>query len=291
MKTFGPVAATATGNIRRGGKAMITRREFSKLGLGFAAVSTGAHTILGARGGRDGDAPSQAIPPKEWTGGRRTGIRPNGTYWGGGPEQIDVLSGNLSYSLPVVLAGGRGVNVRIPCSYNSQMWERDNPKVLSYGADTGVGYGWRVQMGSVVPQLSGRSVTGYSFISDTGAEFPLSPSQGVWVSLQGLFVSYDPSWRRLQFPDGTFWIMGCESASGEADAGGAAPDAGAGQERQPDHRPLYERNRRAAGKHELPHTGDTGFSRRRRGFRTKDVHLRLRRRRGSSSAFHYQSYR
>ena len=199
---------------------MITRRDFTKFGFGVAAFSAGAHTILSA--GNKNDV-FHVIPQKEWTGGRRTGIRPNGTYWGGGGEQIDVLSGNLNYSLPLIIAGGRGVNIRILCSYNSQLWERDNPTVLSHGIDTGFGYGWRIQLGSIVPQYSQRKITGYLFINETGAEFPLSFSQGVWVSLQGLFISYDPSAKRLQFPDGTFWILGCESASGEADAGALYP--------------------------------------------------------------------
>jgi len=200
---------------------MITRRDFTKVGISAAAFAAGAQVITSASNNKNDVA--TVIPPKEWTGTRRVGTRPNGIYWGGGAELIDVLSGNLNYSLPLITAGGRGVNVRILCSYNSQLWERDNPKVLSYGMDTGCGYGWRVQLGSIIPQYSGKNIVGYLFVSDTGAEFPLTLSQGVWVSLHGLFVSYDPSKRKLQFPDGTFWVMGCESAFGEADAGAFYP--------------------------------------------------------------------
>ena len=199
----------------------ISRRDFTKFGFGAAAIAAGAQVITSSQ--KDVNAFPSVIPPKEWAGSRRTGIRPNGTYWGGGNERIDVLSGNLNYSIPLFIAGGRGVNVRILCSYNSQLWERDNPKVLSYGKDTGYGYGWRIQLGSVVPQFSGRNISGYTYISDTGAEYPLSLSSGVWASLQGLYISYDPSKRKLQFPDGTFWVMGCESSPGEADAGALYP--------------------------------------------------------------------
>ena len=182
---------------------MISRRGFTKLGLGGAVFAAGAKIITSAHGNAN-DFPA-VVPQPEWTGLRRVGIRPNGTYWGGNPEQIDVLSGNLNYSLQLIIAGGRGVNIRILCSCNSQLWERDNPQVLSYGIETGVDYGWRIQLGSTIPQYSEGKIAGYLFISDTGAEFPLSFSQGVWVSLQGLFISYDPSKKRLQFPDGTFW--------------------------------------------------------------------------------------
>ena len=176
----------------------ISSQDFAKFGFGAAAFAAGAQVITSASSNKN-DA-SVAIPP-EWTGSRRVGTRPNGAYWVGGAELIDVLSGNLNYSQPLLTAGGRGVNVRFLISYNSQLWERDNPKVLSYGIDTGYGYGWRVQLGSIIPQYSVKNITGYTFISDTGAEFPLTLSRGVWASLQGLFISYDPSKRKLQFPD------------------------------------------------------------------------------------------
>ena len=39
---------------------------------------------------------------------RRTGVRTNGAYWGGNGEQIDLLSGNLNFTLPLIRAQGRG---------------------------------------------------------------------------------------------------------------------------------------------------------------------------------------
>ena len=202
---------------------MITRREFTKFGLGAAGIAAGAKAIISAQ--KDSNAFPTVVHQPEWSGIRRVGIRPNGTYWGGRSEQIDVLSGNLNYSLPMLIAGGRGANVGIVCSYNSQLWERDNPTTISHGTDTGVGYGWCIQFGAIIPQYVRGNVAGYLFISDTGAEFPLSFSRGVWVSLQGLFISYDPSKRVLQFPDGTFWDMDCQSASGEVDVGALYPTA------------------------------------------------------------------
>jgi len=61
---------------------MITRREFSKLGLGVAAFSASTNTLFSANN-KGGEPSSSAIPPKEWAGGRRVGIRVNGSYWGG----------------------------------------------------------------------------------------------------------------------------------------------------------------------------------------------------------------
>jgi len=134
-----------------------------------------------------------------------------------------MLSGNLNFSLPLVLAVSRGAVAKIVCSYNSQLWETSGSKEQSYGIDSSFGYGWRVQIGSIVPQLSQRGVSGYTYINESGAEYPLSLSRGVWVSLQGLFINYNPTEKRLRFPDGTFWVMGCESAAGEYDAGALYP--------------------------------------------------------------------
>ncbi|MBN1570143.1 MAG: hypothetical protein JXA73_20035, partial [Acidobacteria bacterium] len=199
---------------------MITRREFSKIGLGMTVFSGSVHAMLGSG---EGDDAHSILSPREWAGSRRVGIRVNGSYWGGNNEQIDMLSGNLNYSLPLVTAGGRGKYLKILCSYNSQIWEHDSKKTLAYANDVGFGYGWRIQIGSIVPKLSEKECVGYTFINNSGAEYPLSFSQGVWISLQGLYISYDPSKERLQFPDGTFWIMGCASSAGEADAGTKHP--------------------------------------------------------------------
>ncbi len=201
---------------------MITRREFSKLGLGVAALSTGVNAF--GDDNMDKSSRDSGIPatPKDWTGSRRVGLRVNGAYWGGSYEQLDILSGNLSFCMPLVYAISRGVTAKVVCSYNSQLWEENGANELAHGTDSGFGHGWRIQIGSLVPQTVGKS-DGYTYINDSGAEYPLSPLKGRWVSLQGLYISYDPAEARLQFPDGTFWIMGCESAAGECDRGARYP--------------------------------------------------------------------
>jgi hypothetical protein len=53
---------------------------------------------------------------------RRSGVKPLGTYWGGGQEQIDMVSGNLNYTIPLLTAQGRSFTVPISLSYNAQNW-------------------------------------------------------------------------------------------------------------------------------------------------------------------------
>ncbi|MCI0718723.1 MAG: hypothetical protein L0338_07070, partial [Acidobacteria bacterium] len=47
-------------------------------------------------------------PPAGAVDPRRTGVRPTGSYWGAEGEQIDLLSGNLNFTLPLLRAQGRG---------------------------------------------------------------------------------------------------------------------------------------------------------------------------------------
>ncbi|HSW38304.1 MAG TPA: hypothetical protein VLL97_02290, partial [Acidobacteriota bacterium] len=199
---------------------MITRRQFSRLGLGLAALSSCAGTLFGS--GRNGPT-TTVLPPKEGERLRRTGVRVNGSYWGAGGEQIDMLSGNLCFSLPLLTASGREMKASMACSYNSQLWEQHNSRFHEHGADAGYGYGWRAQFGAVVPHAENGVIRGYTYIDASGAEYPLSFSRGVWVSLQGLYISYCPLEMRLQFPDGTFWILGCRSVPGEHDSGAQYP--------------------------------------------------------------------
>ena len=107
---------------------MITRRQFSKLGLGLAALSSHAGALFGS--GRD-EGTTTVLPSKEGVHLRRTGVRFYGAYWGAGGEQIDMLSGNLCFSLPLLTASGRGISASVACSYNSQVWERRQSRFRS----------------------------------------------------------------------------------------------------------------------------------------------------------------
>ncbi len=58
--------------------------------------------------------------------GQRVGVRPTGAYWGGGNENIDFLSGNLNFTLPLLKTlgcGGWGVPFNL--IYNCQNWRQD----------------------------------------------------------------------------------------------------------------------------------------------------------------------
>lgn len=62
---------------------------------------------------------------------REVGVRPTGSYWGGGGEQIDMRSGNLNFSLPLLKLVKRGWSVPLAMTYNSQ-----NQYLISTGTGT-----------------------------------------------------------------------------------------------------------------------------------------------------------
>ena len=165
--------------------------------------------------------PAGAIDP------RRAGISSTGSYWGGGGEQIDTLSGNLNFSAPLVTPRGRpGWTVPLNLNYNSQNWRQDNSVNWDLGADVGYGFGWKAQIGSITPYYSGYSngVDHYVYADGSGAQYRLDQNSGnVWSSLQGIYVWFDANAGRLHFKDGTFWTMGSTSGGTEFDAGTMYP--------------------------------------------------------------------
>ena len=48
---------------------------------------------------------------------REVGLRPLGSYWGAGSEQIDMRSGNLNYSIPLIKAMARGWSASFNLTY------------------------------------------------------------------------------------------------------------------------------------------------------------------------------
>ncbi len=86
---------------------------------------------------------------------RKVGVRPLGSYWGATPENIDLQSGNLSFSLPTVTAQARGgVAVPFRVSYNSLNWRKDPSGTWMLGTDVGFGWGWKMLAGSLTPVYS-----------------------------------------------------------------------------------------------------------------------------------------
>ncbi|MCC6539427.1 MAG: hypothetical protein IT162_17885, partial [Bryobacterales bacterium] len=156
---------------------------------------------------------------------RQTGVRPLGSYWGAAGENIDMRSGNLNFSLPLLKAQGRhGVSLALGLSYNSQNWRKNGANTFKIGADVGYGFGWRLAAGSIFPVWNGGNFSHYIFTDATGAEYRLDVNEGgIWWSKEGLYVAYDPGTFRVRFMDGTFWTMGSISAGTEQDAGTRYP--------------------------------------------------------------------
>jgi hypothetical protein len=150
-----------------------------------------------------------------------------GNYWGGGGEQIDTLSGNLNFTLPLLTAQGRaGWKIPVGLSYNAQNWRQDNGANWQLGSDVGFGFGWRMTIGSITPYYIywWDGPDHYVFTDSTGAEYRLDVNNGgVWSSTHGVYVWFDSNANVLHFKDGTFWVMGCTSGGTEPDAGTEYP--------------------------------------------------------------------
>jgi hypothetical protein len=173
---------------------------------------------------------SQAFPVHTPAAGgidpRRTGVRSNGAYWGGGGEQIDLLSGNLNFTLPLLRAQGRGGwGVTFALNYNSTNFRKDTAATWKLGRDLGYGFGWKFLAGSLAEYRSGwYTVDHYLFTDSTGAEYRLNQqSGGIWYSQEGIYVRYDPAKNQLYFPDGSFWEFNAVSSGAEEDAGTMYP--------------------------------------------------------------------
>jgi RHS repeat-associated protein len=164
-------------------------------------------------------APSGSIEP------RRVGIRAEGSYYGGAGEQLDMRSGNLNYSLPLISAQGRGGwSLPLGLSYNSQNWRKDSA-TWRFGRDVGYGFGWRLMAGAITPIYSDAlTVHHYIFTDSTGAEYRLDVnSSGVWTSSQGTYMNYVEATNRIYFNNGSWWQMDCVSGGVEEDAGSRYP--------------------------------------------------------------------
>ena len=161
---------------------------------------------------------------------RRVGVRPTGSYWGGMGENIDTLSGNLNFSIPLLKAQGRkDSSIAISLSYNSQIWRHDNGGDWMLGQDVGYGLGWRLSPGSITPFWNGTYYTQldhYTFVDSSGAEYRLykDPSHPtLYISKESIYVTFDSNTNRLWFNNGTFWAMNCVSGGTESDFGTMYP--------------------------------------------------------------------
>jgi RHS repeat-associated protein len=156
---------------------------------------------------------------------RRVGIHSLAPQWGALGESIDMRSMNLNYMVPLVKPVGRnGVSAPIALSYNSQLWRKDGSTIYKLGADVGYGFGWRLMAGSVVPIYSGSTLLHYLFTDASGAEYKLDVNaSGVWSGKEGIYVSFNSNTNRLEFTDGSTWLMDCVSGANEQDSGSRYP--------------------------------------------------------------------
>lgn len=152
---------------------------------------------------------------------RQPGVRALGSYWGASGENIDMQSGNLNFSIPLMKAGGRGISLSMGLSYNSQLWRKDAAGSWMLGRDTGFGFGWRFGAGALIPYYTSYyDFDHYTFLDSTGAEYRLQRAgNGLWTTSDGLYLTFDSNTNRLWFNDGSFWYFGCQSGGTEADAG------------------------------------------------------------------------
>jgi YD repeat-containing protein len=174
-----------------------------------------------------GTAFNVTTPPAGSIDPRRVGITALAPMWGGTGENIDVRSGNLNYTIPLVKPVGLGgLSVPINLSYNSQFWRQESGTTWRLLNPTGNGVGWMVQAGSLTPVYTWAwsAPTYYLFVDTTGAEYRLDQvSNGVYSSTQSIYVWFDSNTKRLWFKDGTFWLFGCISAGYQGDAGTMYP--------------------------------------------------------------------
>ncbi|MEJ7606920.1 MAG: hypothetical protein WKF37_11780 [Bryobacteraceae bacterium] len=75
---------------------------------------------------------------------RQIGLRNSSVHWGGAGEQIDMQSGNLNLTVPLLTAQARsGLSATFALNYNTQMWRKDalpsGQAIWKYGRDMGMG--------------------------------------------------------------------------------------------------------------------------------------------------------
>lgn len=188
---------------------MLTRRDF---GL-FAAATALASSARLSGETQSSSTPAESISP------RRVGLRHHGVHWGHAPEKIDLLSGNLNLTFPLIHARSRRASAVAALSYNSQLSVGKASGTEWAAMDLGTGFGWAVRVASIVPATDNGTTTGYTYLDAHGTEYTLTPSGSAWVSLHGAYLTFDPTSATLKEANGNTLVFGCTSSAGEPDAG------------------------------------------------------------------------
>jgi RHS repeat-associated protein len=154
------------------------------------------------------------------------GKSPLAAYYGSGPEVVNLESGNLVLSFPLIPIQGRtgGTSPGLQLVYNSQVWSRDASGVQYTAVDAGYGAGWSLWLGATYPVYASGVIDHYRFIDSSGATHRLYPSTGdTYVSRDSTYLKWDRVLHRLWFRDGTFWDFDYVSLDPEPDAGTRYP--------------------------------------------------------------------
>lgn len=133
-----------------------------------------------------------ATPPAGSIDPHRVGVQRTGNYWGGAGEHIDLVSGNLNFTIPLVTAVGRnGLTATFALSHNSQNWRNAYGINRMLGADTGYGFGWQLMLGSLLPvwgRLQGAVLSLYGLNRRAIPPGPRQRQRGLGLAEQRLRV-------------------------------------------------------------------------------------------------------
>ena len=195
---------------------MITRRDFGKLSGTLFAVAASSSVRLSAA---DTTTPILASA---------TGRSSFGTYWGHSEESINLLSGNLSYTLPLLQLKSRKLSISLHAAYNSQSWKSGAAQESSQSGSTlfvrALGAAWQLSLGSIETVTdAGGVVRGYTYTTSTGAVLPLLQTPSGWITVSGSYLSWNPASATLSHSDGTTLHFESQSSAGEPDAGTLHP--------------------------------------------------------------------
>jgi RHS repeat-associated protein len=149
------------------------------------------------------------------------------TTWGGGPEQIALLTSELGIRIPLPkfqqASGGPGA--QMTAAWNSQIWSHDSTGDHFNATDTGYGMGWIFQVAAMYPVMSGSTIDHFELQASSGVIRKLYQvgSSTQYKSQDSSYLLWDYSTRKLTFRDGSVWTFGCNSIGVEQDAGTLYP--------------------------------------------------------------------
>jgi len=121
-------------------------------------------------------AVSVTTPPAGAIDPRQPGVKPTGSHWGAMGENINMQSGNLNFSYPLVKAEARGGwGATFGLNYNSQNWRKDAAATWKLGQDVGYGFGWKLMAGAVTPYWANYwNIHHYTFTAEScGSRSPV----------------------------------------------------------------------------------------------------------------------